>query len=110
MRCVSPRSTFSHSALVMMRGSRSYGKICSVPSSRPYTVNVMPWFRKLRSAACFAPLQLAFGQRGEVVQQRLVVVVQLVRGGKHFVVRVVQQIVLRRGALEGVHLTLRLRL
>ena len=56
IRCVSPRSTVAHSALVMILGSRSYGKIFSVPSSRPYTVNVMPWFRKLTSADCFRRL------------------------------------------------------
>ena len=43
MRCVRPRSTTDHSALVITRGIMSYGKICSVPSPRPYTVNVIPW-------------------------------------------------------------------
>jgi hypothetical protein len=33
------------------RGSRSKGKIRSVPCSSPYTVNVMPWARKARSAS-----------------------------------------------------------
>src|SRR5207253_8119581 len=42
----------SHSSLVMIRGNRSLGKMRSVPSVRPYTVNVMPWCRNERSEIC----------------------------------------------------------
>ena len=50
-RCVSPRSMVRHSAAVITRGSRSKGKIRSVPCSSPYTVNVMPCARNALSAS-----------------------------------------------------------
>ncbi len=42
-RWTSPACRRSHSREGITRGTKSNGKIRSVPSFSPYTVNVMPW-------------------------------------------------------------------
>ncbi len=84
---------------VMIRGSRSYGKIFSVPSSRPYTVNVMPWFRKLRSAACFRRCNSSDGS-DESAPATARSVDAGRRPAEHLVIGVIQQIVLQGRMLE----------
>ena len=50
-RCLSPRSSRSHSAAEMTRGSRQTGKIFSTPRESEYTEKVTPWFMSAASAS-----------------------------------------------------------
>ena len=50
MRWMRPLSMRSHSASGITRGTKSNGKMRSMPSSAPYTVKVMPW--SMRDSFC----------------------------------------------------------
>jgi hypothetical protein len=50
-RCTMPASMCFHSDAVIMRGMISNGITRSVPASLPYTANVIPTRRKIRSAS-----------------------------------------------------------
>lgn len=61
----------------------------------------MPWLRKLRSAACLRRRTSCWGGRGEVLEQRIVEIAQLVFGGEHLIEGMVELVVLQRFELTG---------
>ena len=50
MRCFKPHSMVVHSDAATIRGTKSNGKMRSVPALSPYTLNVIPMFISARSA------------------------------------------------------------
>jgi len=82
MRCVSPRSIFSHSAAVMILGSRSCGNIRSVPLSlvprKSCHRETAPCFARLHRRRCDRSLGAASGIR-RFPDRDLVVVIRNLR-------------------------------